>query len=308
MSSGERGIALVVVLWFVVAAAGMSLTFIRHGQADLMQTRETLDAVQARALVDAGVARAVVELARSVDRRSAPSLVEVALDGGRASVGIDPESGKIDLNAADAVLIGSLARVLEVPPERADAIGEAVVDWRDEGDLRQPRGAEDRDYEAAGRAYGTPDEPFRNVEDLRYVLPVDPAVFELLAPHLTVYTGEARPQGRLAAGPVRLAMEQRSGPKQKSDSLLGDEAGEGRPAQPAPGSPAVAASADRAPAAAGEVVQDAKRVYAMTVTATLAGGYRRAERVVVWITDGRDGPPYRMLDRSMIAIAPGRPA
>lgn len=305
MRAGERGVALVVVLWFVVAAATMSLTFVRHGQADLIQTRETLNAVQARALVDAGLARAVVEVARSRDRQAPPAGIDVVLDGGRADVRIEPEGGKIDLNEADAVLIGSLARVLGIEAERADAIGEAAVDWRDEGDLRQPKGAEDEDYEAAERPWGTPDAPFRSVAELRYLLPVDDSVYTLLQPFLTVYSGEARPRAQLAAKPVRQAMEQRSEPEDEErrglpeDQAAAEEAPAPRPGSPA-GDVATAGSSDAEDGGA----QDRKHIYTLTVIAELAGGYRRAERAVVWLADAADGPPVRVLDRGMIEIAP----
>src|SRR5690606_18402976 len=59
------------------------------------------------------------------------------------------ESGKMDLNAADQLLLASLMVVLGAEPAQAEGLAAAIADWRDPDDLGQVAGmAEDPQYAA----------------------------------------------------------------------------------------------------------------------------------------------------------------
>lgn len=317
----QRGVALVAVLWFVIAAAGLSLTFVRHGQADLVAGRSQLDAVQVRGLLDAGVARAAAELIRVREVRSPPRQLELTLDTGRVTIRIDSESGKVDLNRATAGLLTALAQQVGVERRKAQGIGDAIVDWRDEGDAKQPRGAESREYGQADSPWRPANQPFRHPDELKQVLNVDPVTFEKLRPHVTVYTGLDRPEQRLASGPARqaLALSTETAEPEASQGADGSASGlssEGASTSSSSGGDSLLeratgdegsgelgarggedAAEPEAPAP-GEIVVDPKQVFALSLEARLPGDYVGAERVVIWLTDTRQRRPFRILDRT----------
>jgi general secretion pathway protein K len=117
------------------------------------------------------------------------------------------ESGKVDLNAADATLLANLLRALGVEPGRDQRLAAAIVDWRDRDSLSSVGGgAEDQDYAAAGLPYGAKDAPFEGLGELRLVLGVDAALYRQLLPNVTVYSEQARPQAAFAPAAVLTAM------------------------------------------------------------------------------------------------------
>src|SRR5690606_1299497 len=149
-------------------------------------------------------------------------------------VRIVDESGKVDLNAADAGLLGSLFRVLGADEEQADAVAGAIVDWRDGDQLTQPMGgAEDPQYASAGLPYGAKDAPFETVAEVEQVLGMDRALFEAAVRHLTVFSGLPQPDQRFASGEVlqalgsdpALVLQQREGAAGPGPDLVGAGSG-----------------------------------------------------------------------------------
>ena len=89
----------------------------------------------------------------------------------------------------------------------ARRLAAAILDWRDPDSLTQAEGgAEDGDYSSAGLPYGAKDAPFETVAEVQLVLGMTPELFEKLAPHLTVYSGQGRPNEQYADAKVLQAM------------------------------------------------------------------------------------------------------
>jgi general secretion pathway protein K len=97
---GERGAALLAVLWFVAAVAGLAVGFAGLARGDWVLAATQVDAVRARALMREGLARTVVRL-EARRGRPLPRAYTWALADGVVAVRIEPEAGKVDLNAAD---------------------------------------------------------------------------------------------------------------------------------------------------------------------------------------------------------------
>src|SRR5262249_46653808 len=66
------------------------------------------------------------------------------------------------------------------------ALVDAIEDFRDPDNERQPDGAEDRDYQTAGLSHGAKDGPFETVEELQQVIGMTSDLYRLVAPALTV--------------------------------------------------------------------------------------------------------------------------
>ena len=107
-------------------------------------------------------------------------------DGQRLVISVTDESGKVDLNAADERLLQALLAGAGVPSSRA--VTEAIMDFRDNDNIRRPQGAETEEYAAAKRV-GPKNAPFSVIEEIEQVLGVDSEIARHLRPHLTVYSG-----------------------------------------------------------------------------------------------------------------------
>ncbi|TYT23180.1 general secretion pathway protein GspK [Luteimonas viscosa] len=179
-------------------------------QIEYLQTR-TLGS----GLAAAQAARAGLEYATT--RVSHPDPLRQWLPDGRpytwrfadaeVEVRIVDESGKLDLNAADAASLASLMRAVGIEPDPADAVAAAIVDWRDSDDLTQPQGgAEDPQYAAAGLPWGAKDAPFETVAEVEQVLGMTPDIYARLVEHLTIHSGLPIPDPRFATSAVLASM------------------------------------------------------------------------------------------------------
>ncbi|HEY5850026.1 MAG TPA: type II secretion system minor pseudopilin GspK [Lysobacter sp.] len=215
--SHMRGTALILVLWLIVLLTSVIGAFALLARIESLQGR-----VLVRGVVASGAARAGLEYALTRVALSDPRL-QWRADGrpyrwryGDADVEVQmtDESGKVDLNQADAQLLATLIQGVAPGGEggrmdlaQAARLAGAIVDWRDSDPLTQPAGGgEDADYAAAGLPYGAKDADFESVAELEQVIGFTPPLYARLEPYLTVYSGRATPDAAFAAGPVLDAM------------------------------------------------------------------------------------------------------
>jgi len=207
-----------LVLWVVAL-----LVIIAVGLTATQRTESTLAANQRatarfRALAEAGINYAVLNLTANAplvqdDELTSDlwvpdgSAYRWSFAGEPLEIAIVNEQSLIDLNQAAEDLIGSLLLAAGVPEEEKSTLVDAILDWRDENDLRLLNGAEDADYEEAGRPYGAKDGPFDSVEELRQVLGFGRDLYRTLAPALTVDAGTANVEEDLAPALVRAALK-----------------------------------------------------------------------------------------------------
>jgi general secretion pathway protein K len=191
----DDGIALVVVLWFLLILSIMAAGFIATTQTDTRIARNQVENARARVLADAGVHLALYNMLQPPPQ-GAPavdgSIRSYEILGGRILVSVQSERGKIDLNTAQPELLKGLFESVGVPPEKSDALVAAIEDWRDEDDLPRLNGAESRDYVAAGLSAGAKNAPFDSVEELRQVLGMTPELYRRVFSALTVYSRSSR--------------------------------------------------------------------------------------------------------------------
>ena len=205
-----RGVALLLVVWLLALLTALVGAFALTAQTEHLQ-----GLVASRGLAASQAARAGVEYAITRVTNQDPKLRWLAdgrtyhwqFGGAQVEVNIVDEQGKIDLNLADAALLASLFKVLGTDPGQADQLAAAILDWRDPDSLTQPAGgAEDADYAAAGRSYGAADAPLGSVAEVEQVLGMTPALYARLAPHVTVFSGQAVPDPMFASAQVLTAM------------------------------------------------------------------------------------------------------
>lgn len=189
---GQRGVALVLVLWVVTLLSVIAANFAFSMRGEAQIARNLLSAAQAQAQADAGVQIAWYELMKpptEVNRWLGDGVVhELNVDGGTLRISIQDESGKIDINTAPEALLVGLFRSVGVDQESAVALADKVQDWRDGDKLRRLHGAEEAEYLAAGKAYVPSNVPFETADELQRILGMTPTLFRRLEPAVTVFS------------------------------------------------------------------------------------------------------------------------
>ena len=206
----SRGAALLLVLWLLALMTGLVSVFALAARTEGLQGRYLARSAAARYAAEAGLELAAVHLSGAdMAQRWVPDgrPNRVPFEGYTVEVRVLDESAKVDLNVAAPDLLSGLMIALGVDFDRARRIAGAVLDFRDADNLLTPEGgAEDPQYAAEELPHGAKDRPFDSITELRQVLGVDQALYEKLRPHVTVYTGLARPNPTFASKPVLQAL------------------------------------------------------------------------------------------------------
>jgi len=208
---GQRlhaGIALISVLWVLVLLSTLALGLSATVRTELSLAANSIGMSKARYAAEGGVQIGAQNLLLPRAERwpADGSIREVAIDGIRLKIATFDESGKIDLNYADPELLARLLILADVDQNRAIALADAILDWRDGDDLRRLQGAEASDYRAAGLPYEPRDGPFESVSELQLVLGMEPDIFDRIRQALTVYSGSSGVNVELASPQVAEAI------------------------------------------------------------------------------------------------------
>ena len=191
-----RGVALVLVLWAIALMAVLLGSFAMIAHTENLESRHVFDTVTARYDAEAGLERAVFEMrnADPAQRWIADGRpYEFEFDGAQVSVEVTDEAGKIDLNSADATMLTSLFISVGVQLDRAQALADAIQDWRDQDDLPREQGAEANEYKGAGFAYVPRNAPLQTVSEVQQVLGMNYDLFQKIEPAVTIYSNTGMP-------------------------------------------------------------------------------------------------------------------
>jgi len=188
----QSGIALVLALWLTVLLTVLASGFAFSMRSEALATRNAVSLARARALADGAVERTAFELSRP--RMNASWTTDGQphrWNDGDASIvatAVD-EAARIDINSAPDPFMKSLLMVDGGTDDAtATALVDAIADWRDPDDLKRPSGAEAPDYQAAGLKYVPSNAPFETIDELSRVLGMTPAIYQRIAPLITVYS------------------------------------------------------------------------------------------------------------------------
>jgi general secretion pathway protein K len=180
-----KGIALLVVLWVLAILTVTAFSFALMTRAETLGTLAFREGIREKYLAEAGIERGILEILRGTADRGRKAVPEgeeawrtdgtphsFALGGGECTVRIVDETGKIPLNAlndASGVVLKGLLLRRGLAPDRADAIVDAVLDWKDPDDLRRLSGAENEYYRSLPRPYPVRNANFETLEELLLV-------------------------------------------------------------------------------------------------------------------------------------------
>lgn len=186
-----RGMALLTVLWALSLLALIAAILLSSTMASRRNTHAVLQQARFEALNEAGLNLAMLGLLEPDPNKrwrldGVPR--EVDFDNAQLRITIRDEYGRIDLNAADSSTLRQVFVAAGLSQSAADALADKVLDWRDVDTLRQLNGAEADDYRSAGVGYVPRNGPFQTIDEINLVIGMNDAVYEKLAPLLTVYS------------------------------------------------------------------------------------------------------------------------
>lgn len=200
-SARSAGYALVLVL------VGVAVLALIAGTVTVMSTRSAgrlpkdLLRAQLQCAVQAGISEAIVSLSDLRPAEQWPidgSAHDLSFQGIPVTVSIESELGKVDLNGAGQSLLTGLFMAAGEDQSTADMFADRILDWREPDDLKRLNGAKAADYLAAALPYRPRGGPFQTIDELRLVLGMTPALYEQLAPAITVYSHLSFPQWQTA--------------------------------------------------------------------------------------------------------------
>jgi len=191
--SSNRGIALLITLWLLVILSVMAFSFSSLVRTETYSTYAYKEGLENKYIAEAGIQRGIAEIfhrmaAKNNKTPDAAKALESAfqIDGtpytekigeGYCKIKIMDDGGKINLNALSdqtGVFLSNLLVNAGMEKEKADAIVDAVLDWKDDDEEARPRGAESEYYKSLPNPYKSKNRTFDSLEELALVKGVTP--------------------------------------------------------------------------------------------------------------------------------------
>ena len=223
---GQRGVALLVVLWACTLLAIMVGGYAMLARTEGLQARYQFAQTQAHYAAEAGLMRAIYALQDpQLQQRWMPDgrIYPLDFDGAKINVSIVSENGKVDLNAASPDVLQNLFKAAGMSDGDAQSLTRNVVDWRTFS-ATMPSNVPNAGYAQAGRDYGPRHGPFATVEELQMVLGMQPTLYRALASQVTLWSGRQSPDPSTAP-PLALAAVPGMTPQQAQALVAARSAG-----------------------------------------------------------------------------------
>ena len=145
---GDRGSALLMVLWLTAALAAIGLAVASNVRGETERTETNMDDAKSYFSARGAIERAALHIlwGRSyVGEGDGPvyyvagtPTMDLSFPTAEVHVDIIPETSKLDLNGAPAEYLVRLLVALGTPENRAEEIAAAIIDWRTPPDPLQP--------------------------------------------------------------------------------------------------------------------------------------------------------------------------
>jgi len=205
---GERGGALLLVLWIFVVLGVLAMDFARYTREDAMAAVNFSEETRAYYLALAGMNRTIFDADRARER-AAPGAIAQPVDaesdddeplpadgqwhdgefaGGHYTVRMTDEGGRLSLNKIDDALLtrvitnlmrgGNTTKGMDRrATNEVSTVVDSILDWRDADHLKRAHGAESEFYLKRRPSYRAKNGFFDSPEELLLVRGVTPALF-----------------------------------------------------------------------------------------------------------------------------------
>ncbi len=192
--SSNRGIALLITMWLLVILSVMAFSFTSLVRTETYSTFAFKEGMENKYLAEAGIQRGIAEIfyRSSFKSNKAPKSSQLETDlpfqvdgtsykdkigDGQYRVSILDEGGKINLNALNDQTAVFLKNVLVnngMEKEKAEAVIDAILDWKDNDNDVRLKGAESEYYLSLPNPYSAKNKEFETLEELALVKGVTP--------------------------------------------------------------------------------------------------------------------------------------
>ncbi len=139
-TSTKRGGALLAVLWLSAALSAIAFSVATTVRGEIERTATAVDGVRAQYLATGAIERTMLWMGWGAGYRNPDGsprfyepgvpLLRMVFPTGEARVEVIPESSKLNLNSASPEDLLRLLLALSVPPDRAQELTAAIMDWR----------------------------------------------------------------------------------------------------------------------------------------------------------------------------------
>jgi general secretion pathway protein K len=193
LPAGERGIALLMVLWVLTILTVIVFSFAYMTRAETQAAVTFKEWTAKKFLAEAGIERGIMEIFYRMQNLGGVPLeglevwqtdgtpYTVETGSSRFVVSIVDESGKISINTltdSSAIILKNLLMNSGLQEEDADTIVDSILDWKDKagGDLHRLHGAGDDYYASLPTPYKPRHDNFETLEELLLVKGVTPEI------------------------------------------------------------------------------------------------------------------------------------
>ncbi len=176
---GDQGIALISVLWIILILSILSTSVLALARIQSLTSDHLIQYSIAETQADAAIYLTIQKMSAPGAVREIPpekSKITVTFEGQKIEVEISPESGKIDLNHADPLIISALLAYFNLDKKEAVNIANQIVHMREESSSK----------------------PFKSIDEIEQFENISDQLFQCIRPYLTVYN-DARGIDLLAA-------------------------------------------------------------------------------------------------------------
>lgn len=292
----EAGLALVLVLWVVTLLSVVAASFTLGVRRDAGVAHNITQAGTAQALAEAGVRLAMLGLEHpDPEQRWVPGEGVHRIQWGDIvlDVTVTSESGRVDINHADEIVLDRLLAVVGVedPDQRASIVAQ-LLDWRDPDPGVRLNGLSPADYQRLGYAYGPANTRFAAVEELLLLPGISLDLFRELRPFVTTHSGQSTVDPAYADRAVLMASLGLD--EAQADAWLAE-----REAALEAEQPVAAMNSGRVASTAG-LVPGGSTVHTVTSVAELPSGVRAGVRAVLQPANPRDPEPFQFVHYSLV--------
>jgi len=188
-TESQRGIALLLVLWVLTILMVIVLSFTFMARTETQATLSFKEGTEKKFIAEAGMERGIMELfyrnvykGQSIEFEGSEvwktdgTLYSSPIGDGYYTVRIIDESGKLDINTVNDVVLKNLLINIGVQEEEVDTIVDSIMDWKDPDDLHRLHGAESDYYMSLPNPYNAKNANFDTVEELLLVKGVTPEI------------------------------------------------------------------------------------------------------------------------------------
>lgn len=176
---GDRGVALIIVLWIFIFLFVVAFEFSTAAREEAGAAYRFNEETEGYYLAVAGFERglydflnqqsnAAVQQGQKIDLFDG-AWREEDLGGGVFRVRFIDESGKINLNRVSEETLRRVFTNLGIEAARRDVLVDSIMDWRDADDLHRANGAESDYYAGLSPAYSAKNGPLDSLEDLLWI-------------------------------------------------------------------------------------------------------------------------------------------